>query len=126
MEKRELIDALKEMSYQDKKDVYNAVFSLGKFNVSDSVNDKMILISLVTLTYMKLRQQNANIRAIDILCKITNSKKDESSHYQMLEGLGVLCEDMSYCCKTADSCGLQNSNDIINKIKQILGTWSPF
>ena len=78
------------------------------------------------LDIVKLKQKDPNIKPIDILCKITNTKKDNSIFYQALESLSLIVEDFGYDCNTADSCGLKTSAEIINKIKEILNTWSPF
>ena len=44
----------------------------------------------------------------------------------MLENLSILIEDFSYDCTEIDSCGLKTSQEIVNKIKEILNTWIPF
>jgi len=119
-------DSLKNLSYEEKKNVYNDLFSLGFFNRSQNVNDKLILISLVSLTYLKMRQKNPKIKAIDILKSITKQQEDNSSFYNMLEALSIIVEDHSYECNTADNCGLKSSQEIINKIKEILDSWTPF
>lgn len=121
----ELVKQIDNLSYEEKLDLYNRSFSIGCF-VSKNINDRLILLSLISLTYFKLKQKDPNIKPIDILCKITNTKKDNSIFYQALESLSLIVEDFGYDCNTADSCGLKTSTEIINKIKEILNTWSPF
>ncbi len=121
----ELVKQIDNLSYEEKLDLYNRSFSIGCF-VSKNINDRLILLSLISLTYFKLKQKDPNIKPIDILCKITNTKKDNSIFYQALESLSLIVEDFGYDCNTADSCGLKTSAEIINKIKEILNTWSPF
>ena len=58
--------------------------------------------------------------------KITNQSKDGSAFYQALEGISIIVEDLCYMCDKADSCGLKTSNEIVEKIKEILNTWLPF
>lgn len=121
----ELVKQIDNLSYEEKLDLYNRSFSIGCF-VSKNINDRLILLSLISLTYFKLKQKDPNIKPIDILCKITNTKKDNSIFYQALESLSLIVEDFGYDCNIADSCGLKTSTEIINKIKEILNTWSPF
>lgn len=113
------------LAYEDKKSLHTKIFSLGTIG-GGNVNDKLILISLLSLTYLKMKEKNPKITVLEILKSITKQKADESYYYQMLEGLAILVEDLCYNCKTADSCGLQTSQEIITKIKEILNTWIPF
>jgi len=112
------------LTYEDKKQFYFKFLSLG--SIGKSVNDKLILISLVSFTYIKMKDKNPKITVLDILKNITKQKQDNSIFYQMLESLSIIVEDYCYNCSEADSCGLKTSQEIINKIKQILNTWVPF
>lgn len=116
----------KELSYEDKKKIYTNLFSIGNFLECRSLNDRLILISLISLVYLKNKEKNDKITVLEILLKITNQKVDNSGFYNMLEGLSILVEDWCYEIKEADSCGLKTSQDIINKIKEILNSWIPF
>lgn len=120
---RKIIDS---MDYFEKKEIYNRYFSIGSLNGVTNVNEKMILLSLISFTYLKMLEKDPKVTPLDILMKITNQRKDASAFYQTLEGLAIVVEDICYQCDKADSCGLKNSTDIINKIKEILNTWSPF
>jgi hypothetical protein len=119
------MDTLKNLSYNEKRDLYAKTFSLGYFS-SDNVNDKLILISLVSLMYLKIKEKNKVVTPLQLLLKITNQEKDNSAFYEVLENLSIVVEEFSYSCKIADSCGLKSSEEIINKIKEILSTWTPF
>lgn len=116
-------ESLKNLSYNEKKQLYDDIFSLGVFNNS---NDKLILISLLSLTYLKLKKKNNKITPLDILKSITKEKDTSSYFYNTLEALSIIVEDFSYGQITADSCGLKSSEEIINKIKEILNSWTPF
>ena len=104
---------------KDKRDFYFKNFSLGSIG-NGNVNDKLILISLLSLTYLKMKEKNKDITVIDILKSITKAKADDSAFYQMLESLAIITEDFCYNCNIADSCGLKDSQSIINKIKEII------
>lgn len=117
--------SLDNLEYRDKLSCYNKVFSLGNFN-SDDMNEKLVLISLVALTYQKLKEKDSQITPLKILMKITGQIEDNSGFYQFLESLSIIVEDMSYGCKKIDACGLKSSQEIINRIKEILNTWIPF
>ena len=119
----EIIDS---MDYFEKKEIYSKYFSLGTLNGIKNVNEKLILISLVSFTYLKMLEKDPQITPLNILMKITNKRKDGTAFYQTLEGLSAVVEDFSYGCTSADTCGLKNSTEIINKIKEILNTWMPF
>ena len=118
------ISILDSLEYADKLKVYSRIFSLGLLNVS--LTEKMVLISLVGLVTQKMREKDPTITPLNVLLKITGQVPDNSSYYQFLEGLSVLVEDISYGCTQFDPCGLKSSQEIINKIKEILNTWLPF
>lgn len=126
---RELINqaviTLDKLDYTDKLQVHNRVFSLGTFDSPD-LNEKLILISLVALVTRKMREKDPTATPLSILMKITGQIKDNSGFYQFLESLSIIVEDFSYGCTKFDTCGLTNSQDIINKIKEIINTWLPF
>ena len=121
----EIIEQIDQLNYQDKITVYNNAFSLGKMN-SDDLNEKLVLISLVALTTQKMKLKDPKITPIQILMSITGQKRDDSAYYQFLEGLSIIVDDFSYGCKKIDNCGCKTSQEIINKIKEILSTWLPF
>lgn len=118
------ITILDNLEYTDKLKVYSRIFSLGLLNVD--LTEKMVLLSLVGLVTHKMREKDATVTPLKVLLKITGQVPDNSGFYQFLEGLSVLVEDLSYGCTKFDPCGLTNSQDIINKIKEILNTWLPF
>lgn len=122
MDKTELI----HMSYEKKKDLYGDVFSLGVLNNAETVNDKLILLSLISYTYLKLKEKNPKTTVLEILLKITKQEPDQSYFYYFLEALAILVEELCFQSKEADNCGLKSSQEIINKIKEILNSWSPF
>lgn len=114
------------LTFDEKRELYIQKFSLGTFGAAKSVNDKLILISLISLTYMKMKEKKSDITVLEILKSITKQAPDNSYFYQMLESLALMVEDFCYNCETADSCGLKSSQEIVNKIKEILNTWIPF
>ena len=113
------------MNYLNRKKISSHLISLGTFS-SINVEDKLMLISLVSLVYIKLKEKNRKITPLDVLLKITKQEPDNSGFYQLLENLSFIIEEVSYECKTANAYGLKNSNEIINKIKEILSAWIPF
>lgn len=118
-------ESIEEYSYEEKKNLYLKLFSMGNF-AGEDVNTKLVLISLLSLTYMKMKQKTPTLKPIDILVKLTGETDKSSYFYQALEGLSILVEDFCYGSKKADSCGLKTSQEIINKIKELLSTWLPF
>lgn len=127
MDKQKVSDVAEQISkfsYDEKKLLYDKVFSIGVFG--DNIDDTVILFSLISLTYIKIKVKNPKIKVIDILNQITKNKEKDLYFSQMLETLSILIEDMSYESKSANNCGLKTSNEIINKIKELLYTWTPF
>lgn len=126
---RELVEdlhgTLNNLDYYDKHSVYQKVFSLGNL-ASDDMNEKLVLISLVALVTQKMREKDPTNNPLKILMQITGQIKDNSFFYQFLESLSIIVEDFMYGCKKFDPCGLKSSQEIINRIKEILSTWVPF
>lgn len=123
MNVKEIEDAIMNLSYEDKASVYSTCFGFGTLT-SPALNDKLILISLIALTANKLKDKDPNLKTIDILRKIVG--KDEKYFQNFLEGLAIKVDDLSSAVSVFDPCGLKSSNEIINKIKELLNTWLPF
>ena len=121
----ELHFELNNLDYLDKQSVYQKVFSLGNL-ASDDMNEKLVLISLVALVTQKMREKDPLTNPLKLLMQITGQIKDNSFFYQFLESLSIIVEDFMYGCKKFDPCGLKSSQEIINRIKEILSTWLPF
>lgn len=115
-----------DITYEEKKELYNELFSVGTFTEAKTLNDKLILISLVSYAYLQLKKKDNRVTPLKILVQITGNKADDSFFYAMLEALSILVEDFCYFTDEADSCGLKTSAEIINKIKKILDSWLPF
>lgn len=116
-----LSEEFKSFSRKEKVLFYSKNFSLGYI---DNMDDKFILISLVSLTYLKLNKKSP-ITPLEVLLKIT--KAEEGTYfYEFLENLAIIVEDFSYGLTTASNCGLKSSEEIINKIKELLSKWIPF
>lgn len=114
---------LDNLDYSSKEKIYNRIFSFGNI---PSMQNRFQLISLVAFTTKKLKEKNPNITCLDILMKITSQEKDNSGFYQFLETLAIISENLSYQCTDFDTYGCKTSQEIINKIKEILNTWLPF
>jgi len=115
---------LEKVSFNDKKAIFQKFFTTGFLSIS--LNDKLVLISLIALTSYKLKSKNPTLTTLSLLLKITNQKEDSSAFYNFLESLSILVDDLSYGNSTFDSCGLSSSDEIIKKIKNLLSLWLPF
>ena len=73
-----------------------------------------------------MREKDPLTNPLKLLMQITGQIKDNSFFYQFLESLSIIVEDFMYGCKKFDPCGLKSSQEIINRIKEILSTWVPF
>lgn len=116
---------IKSLTYKEKSELFSELVSLGTFSSTD-VFDKLVLISLVSLVYIKMKKTKPTITPLDLLIKITGETDNNSAFYSMLESISLLVEEFSYECNTANSFNMTDSKEIINKIKEILSTWTPF
>lgn len=119
-----LVKEIEGLSYKDKAQLYTKCFGFGTI-ASSEMNEKLVLISLIALTSQKLKEKNLELTTLDLLVKITG-EKERTHFYRFLENLSILVDDLSYCSTKFDPCGLKNSTEIINKIKELLNTWTPF
>jgi len=123
------IQLIDKLDYIEKQKVYSRLFGLGCMG-DESLDTKIVLISLIAITWFKLKEKNSKITPLEILIKITGETKDTikgpSFYYKVLENLSILTEDLCYGHKTASTCGLKSSQEIITKIKETLNTWTPF
>lgn len=117
---------IQELAYEEKAKLFTRCFGFGTI-ASEQLNDKLILISLVAYAHSRLKVKYPEMKIIDLLVQITKVNKEKSKYlYPALENLAIIIEDLTYNTTEFDSCGLDNSNDIINKIKAFLETWTPF
>ncbi|MGV8961930.1 MAG: hypothetical protein ACOH2V_00935 [Candidatus Saccharimonadaceae bacterium] len=120
-----LITQVNGLTYEDKNLLFQSVFSIGNL-LTPEFSDKLVLVSLVSLVQQRMHEKDPSMTHLKVLTKITGREKDESSFYQFLESLAIIAKDFSYGTKKIDPCGLTTSQDIINKIKELLNTWMPF
>lgn len=116
---------LGNLSYEEKRALLPQFISLGTFS-SDDVFDKLILVSLVSLVYLKLKKTKPKITPLEVLLKISGDSEVGSYYYNMLESLALLVEEFCYQCTTSNAFNMTDSKEIINKIKELLSAWTPF
>lgn len=121
----ELSEKVDKLSYENKAHIYQRVFSLG-YLASEDMNDRLILISLGALVFKQMKLKDSTVTPLKILLQITKQPVDNTAYYRFLEALAIIIEDFSYGIKKIDPCGLKTSQEIINKIKELLSTWMPF
>lgn len=128
MEKEKIDTActiIDNLDYIDKRDVFFSCFDINNHQ-STNMNDFLVLVSLVSLAYIKLKEKDPLTTPLTILCKLTGQIKDNSFYYKYLENISILVEILTPGIKTIDSCGLKSSNEIFDKIKELLNKWMPF
>jgi hypothetical protein len=121
----EIIETIADLEYKDKSHIFSNLYSFGTLS-SANVEDKLMLISLVSVVFLNMRKKNSNITPLEILLKITQEKDKKSAFYKSLEVLSLLVEELTYGCTKANTYGFKTSNEIINKIKELLSSWIPF
>lgn len=124
MSVNDLVNQINELNYDDKKKLYTRCFSSGYFS-SGHLNDKLAIISLVGLSVSKLKLKNPEMNTLEFLSKITGTKEG-SAGYKMMEGFSIVIDDLCYEIVKYDTFKLDNSKDIVNKIKETFDTWLPF
>lgn len=121
-----LAQELGELSFEEKQRIYTVVYGFGSI-ASIDITDKLVLISLIGLSVSKLKEKNPEMTTLKFLEALTKkTKKEDEQFYNFLENLAILVDDLSYATEKFDSCGMKSSQEIINKIKEILETWLPF
>lgn len=113
-----------DLTMQEKKKIFQRLFSSGSLSID--FNDKLVLISLIALVSSRLKAKTPSLTTLAILLKITGQKEDDSAFYNFLESMSILVDDLAYGSNKFDSCGLTSSDEIIKKIKHLLGLWLPF
>lgn len=114
---------IKNLDYSEKQQLYSRVFSLGFI---PTFEDRIELISAVTLLTARLKEKDKDTKAIDILIKLTQQEKDNSGFYEFLESLSIICEELSKDCKVANIYKYKNYSELTTRIVEILTTWLPF
>ena len=124
MNVNQIVSSVNNLSVEEKSLVYTRCFGFGTLS-SDKLNDKIMLISLVGLTASKLKEKNKDLKTLDILIQITKASKKDMV-YDFIVNLSIIVDDLSYLVKEFDSCGFNESKQIISKIKELISSWVPF
>lgn len=123
------IYTLKELPYDDRKVIYNNEFDLG--NLSDKIETKLILISLICSFVLSARVKSPSISTLECVKRLTdydklapNEKILGSDHFY--ENLAIICDSFLYGVKEGNTFGLKTAVEIKAKIKEILSMHFPF
>lgn len=112
---------IKEMSFEDKSQVFHACFNLGY--LGENVNSKFPLIGLIALVSTKLQEKNPSLKnTYDVLTQVIKPRVSAED----LMTLGLFVDSFSYGVKKFDNYGLKTSKEILDKIKELLNAWTPF
>lgn len=125
MEFNNIIPVIRNASFDDRRKIFQNTFSTGYLG-SIKLNDRLVLISLISLVYQKLHAQDSLITPLKVILKITGQVEDNSAYFYYLESLAIIVEDFSSGITEIDPCGFKTSQEIINKIKELLNSWLPF
>ena len=107
----------------DKLRKYRTEYTFGVF---PKLSDRLVLISLICFSYKQLKIKDNSLTFLILLQKITKDFKPQKVFSDHLENLAVVCEDFYYGTNEIENFGLTKSKEIIDKIKEILKTWTPF
>lgn len=122
----QIVSIINELDIEDKKILYSRSFGFGVLGSDNKeLDDKLKLISLISLTSHKIKEKNKNLTTLEILKQITGYNKD-SIGYNFIENLSIIVDDLSYGNSNFNSYGLKTSKEIINKINELINQWIPF
>lgn len=121
----DLIKACKALSYEDKKSVYCAVFGLGNFG--KTIDNKLILLSLIGSFWLKVRDKNMTIKeVVDILIDVNDIKQFSDHAETYKEILAIQVEEFVYGIEEGNMFGLSSAAELKAKVSEIMQKCYPF
>jgi hypothetical protein len=113
----------KKLSKKEQRRVFTSCFGLDK--IGDSIDAKLILVSLIVSTYLAMKKKDSSktIRdAINMLVEGCPNKIPE----EYLDKLEVICDEFAYGVTAGNTFGLKNISEIKAKVHEILANVLPF
>lgn len=118
----EIIKQIKDMSYEDKSQIFNTCFNLGY--LGDHIDIRFPLIGLIALSSKQLQKKNPKFENTYKVLKIIT--KDTNHSDESLQTLGLFVDALSYGVTSYNTYKLKDHKEILNKINELLSTWTPF
>lgn len=116
-----------ELTFNDKRQAFYKMFSLGEMGTT--IDNKLILISLVGSFYLLAKKKDPSIKILDIVYKVIDGDSNipgDPKSQQFKEMLAILVEEFLYGVQTGNMFGLKNPKELKDKINDILSQRMPF
>lgn len=117
-----------DLTLSQLNEIYQQYFSLR--NVHTSIDNKFGLISLVCFLTKQARVKKPDATCLQVLEKVNAPTKENPflacPDGDFIKGLAIICEDYMLTEGDFMTFGLKSAKDIVNKIREILGTELPF
>ena len=110
-------------TYEQLKEIYQEYFTLSGLNVD--IGSKFALISLICHITHSLQMKKPDVTCYQVIMKILE-KKSITLTSDFVKGLSIICEDYMYRTKEFLTFDIDSNTKIIDKISEILSTWTPF
>lgn len=116
-----------ELTFDDKRIAFYKMFSLGEMGTT--IDNKLILISLVGSFYLLAKKKDPSIKILDIVYKVIDGESNiagDPKSQQFKEMLAIMVEEFLYGVQTGNMFGLKNPKELKDKINDILSQRMPF
>lgn len=123
---KSVVNQVKELTYEEKKYIFRELCDLGSMT-SGKISSRFVLIALICLVTDNMKNKDSNISCLKVIQKIIGTDSTPSVHFnQYIECLALVCENFMYACKEFDTFGFKSSDEIVEKIRELLLEWCPF
>lgn len=122
-----VIEDYQNLSFDDKKLVYNKMFSLGF--LGESIDNKLILVSLIGSFYLAAKTKSPELTITQAIDKLVDADKlglDYKEIQANKEKLALIVEDFLYGVNKGNTFGLKNATELRTKVNEILAQRVPF
>ena len=113
---------LQSISFEKVLAIYDKYFSLGYLNTD--VSDKLACISLTCYLTNALREKGQKVNCYQVLLQVGKDMPDLVKN-TFLKSLGVICEDLMYCCDAFPDFGIK-PKEMPSIIRNLIDKYCPF
>ena len=111
---------LHSVDFKELTSIYSRHYSIGR--LSNKLNDKFILISLVAFLTNAAKKKTPDDDPYVVLKKVLIEGHCDT----YLKPLCILVKDLMYGCSEFDSCGCKSTKEIVEKINELYKELLPF
>lgn len=122
-----ILSDYKQLSFNDKRLVFNKLFNLGF--MGDSIDNKLILISLIGSFYLKAKEKNPSMTMLEAVKTLVDEESlptDIKEKEQLIDSLAILTEEFVGNVQKGNTFGIKNAKDLKDKVNEIIKSRVPF